>query len=89
MSMITLIIFLFVFGLCIYDDYLYDRGRHFWAVYLRIDGESIEDVCDYRVYANHDYEAKMKALKLFCEKEGYNYPDIYRDIDVVHIEKIK
>lgn len=73
--MLTTIVFTILIVLLIYDDYLYERGRHKYHVIVGIKGEGIDSWEEYDVYANNYCLAEYKAKRLYIKDNESPYED--------------
>lgn len=74
--MLTTIVFTVLILLLIYDDYLYERGRHKYHVIVGIEGEGIDSWEEYDVYANQSYIAEDKAKHLYIKDNEVPYEEL-------------
>lgn len=74
--MLTAIAFIILFLLLIYDDYLYERGRHKYHVIVGIKGEGTDSWEEYDLYANQEYLAEDKAKHLYIKDNEVPYEEL-------------
>ena len=74
--MLTAIVSTILILLLIYDDYLYERGRHKYHVIVGIKGEGVDSWEEYDVYANQDYIAEGKAKLLYIKDNEVPYEEL-------------
>lgn len=74
--MLTAIVFTSLILLLIYDNYLYERGRHKFHVIVGIKGEGIDSWEEYDLYANQYSIAEWKAKRLYIKDNEVPYEEL-------------